>query len=328
VRSRRGLSSNSERAYRNDLAGFVRRLADAQGIYTPELPADDPWGRQKQQLARIDHRAFTDENLAFVFGQMVADGAATASRARMLSAIRGFCQWMVRSGHLELDPTLGFETPQPDKKLPVALTDGQLAAVVHAAARPRPTLRSHWAVRDVAMIGVLAGCGIRSAELTELRIKDIQRAEPHRIRVLGKGAKERIVPLSPEVLRAVDHYLADRSERAGAPVNSDSPVFVRPDGGPLNNRGLQRLVANWLAAAGVPAPPGEKAHLFRHTYGIGQVDRGTSLPELQLLMGHENVATTGTYLRVAAEGLHHTARATAVNSLVDRAFAVGIPVDD
>lgn len=67
----------------------------------------------------------------------------------------------------------------------------------------------------------------------------------------------------------------------------------------------------------VPAPPGEKAHLFRHTYGIAQIDRGTSLPELQALMGHENISTTSTYLRIAADGLHHTARATAVNALIE-----------
>jgi site-specific recombinase XerD len=90
---------------------------------------------------------------------------------------------------------------------------------------------------------------------------------------------------------------------------SDDHVFVRTNGAPLDNRSLQRLVANWLTAAGVPAPPGEKAHLFRHTYGIAQIDRGTTLPELQALMGHENISTTSTYLRVAADGLHHTARA-------------------
>lgn len=250
VRSRRGLSANTERGYRNDLAGFARRLADSQGLEEPELGEADPWARQNQQLARVDHLIFTDANLALVFGQMVGSGAASASRARMLSALRGFTQWLVTNGHLRVDPTLGFETPQPDKKLPVALTDDQFAAVVTAAASPERQRRSHWAARDVAIVGVLAGCGIRSEELTELRMKDVQRAEPQRIRVLGKGAKERVVPLSPEVLAGIDRYLAERTDRFADGSGPDSNVFVRTDRASLDNRALQRLVATGLLLPG------------------------------------------------------------------------------
>jgi site-specific recombinase XerD len=203
------LSTNTERAYRNDLASFVRRFADARGIAVSEVDPDDRWARQNRQLARVSHEVFTDENLRAVFAEMVNDGAASASRARMLSALRGFTQWLVTNGRLPVDPTLGFETPQADKKLPVALSDEQLAAVVTEAATPERRLRSHWAARDVAIVGVLAGCGIRSEELTSLRLKDVQRSEPHRVRVLGKGAKERVVPLSPEVLAGIDRYLTE-----------------------------------------------------------------------------------------------------------------------
>ena len=78
---------------------------------------------------------------------------------------------------------------------------------------------------------------------------------------------------------------------------------------------------NWLAAAAISPPPGEKAHLFRHTYAVAQIDHGTSIAELQTLMGHKNIATTSIYLRVAAEGLHHTSRATAVNQLIQSTLA-------
>ncbi len=316
VRSRRGLSANTEKAYRSDLASFVRRFADAHGLAEPPLDDSDPWGPQNQQLSRVDHTVFTDANLAFVFGQMVTNGAATSSRARMLSAVRSCTKWLVTNNYLDTDPTIGFETPQGDTKLPVALSDDQLAAVVKAAAHPEKRLHAHWATRDVAIIGVLAGCGIRSEELTGIRIKNLQRAEPHRIRVRGKGAKERVIPLSAEVLNATDRYLTQRQDQRLGGTDPDDYVFVRTNGRSLDNRALQHLTTNWLAAAGVPAPPGEKVHLFRHTYGIAQIDRGTSLPELQALMGHENIATTNTYLRVAADGLHHTARATAVNALI------------
>ena len=315
IRSRRGMSQNTERAYRNDLATFARRLI---GPAQPSVEAadNDPWGLQNRDIQRLSIDAFTDANLARVFGQMVDDGAATSSRARMLSTLRGFTRWLIVNGYLDTDPTLRFETPQPDRKLPVALNDDQLAAVVDAAAKPRERLRSHWPTRDLALLGILAGCGLRSEELTGLKIAALQRAEPHRIRVLGKGSKERVLPVSVEMLDAIDAYLAERTDADLGGTKPSDTLFVRRNGASLDNRSLQRLVTNWLAAAGIPPPPGEKAHLFRHTYGIAQIDRGTSLPELQSLMGHENIATTSTYLRVASDGLHHTARSTAVNELL------------
>lgn len=83
-------------------------------------------------------------------------------------------------------------------------------------------------------------------------------------------------------------------------------------------RFLTWLTRGLPTTAGVSPPPGEKAHLFRHTYAVGQIDRGTSVAELRVLLGHENIATTSQYLRLTADGLHHTARATAENELLTR----------
>ena len=172
--------------------------------------------------------------------------------------------------------------------------------------------------RDVALIGLLAGCGLRSAELTELRYSALHRVEPLRVTVEGKGSKQRTVPLSTEVVVAIDEYLHERTDIDPTRIKPATRVFVRRSGEALNNQALQLLVANWLGAAGVPPPPGEKAHLFRHTYAVGQIDRGTSIAELRALLGHENISTTSQYLRLTADGLHHTARATAVNELLTR----------
>ncbi len=285
-----------------------------------EIDADDRWGRQNQQIARISLEDLTDATLSGVFGQMIDEGAAESSRGRMLSSLRGLCRWLEQQGYLDSDPTRNFETPQTPDRLPVALSDEQLARVVQAAANPERRLHAHWASRDVAMIGVLAGCGIRSEELCGLRIEQVQRAEPHRLTVTGKGDKQRTLPLSTEVLAATDKYLEERTSFHEGGDNPEDFVFVRTNGRSLNNQALQHLIANWLAAAGISPPPGEKAHLFRHTYAVGQIDRGTSIAELQTLLGHKNIATTSIYLRVAAEGLHHTARATAVNALIQQAL--------
>lgn len=319
VRSRRGVSDSTERGYRSDLTKFASRLTGhaAEGVF------ETLQERQVATLNMISPTDLTDANLKSVFEQMIDDGKAPASRARLLSALRGLCKWLIRNGHLTVDPTIDFETPQSSRQLPVALTDDQLAAVFAAAAAPDERLRAHWPKRDLAIIGILAGCGLRSEELTSLEYSAIHRIEPYRVTVIGKGSKQRTVPLSTEVLGAIDSYLVERTDVDPSRIKPSAIVFVRRDGRALNNQALQLLVSNWLGAAGVPPPPGEKAHLFRHTYAVAQIDRGTSIAELRVLLGHENISTTSQYLRLTADGLHHTARATAVNELLGAHIATG-----
>ena len=318
VRARRGFSQQTERAYRNDLATFARTLANLEGRESVEVDEEDPWPKQNAQLRRIDLQDFSDQNLAAVFSELIEQGAASSSRGRLLSALRGFCGWLCKKQQLETDPTEGFETPQTPDRLPVAFNEQQLDSIIQAAAAPHKRLRAHWPKRDVAIIGLLAGCGLRSSELTDLTIAGLDRQDPMRVRVTGKGQKDRIIPLSPEVLGAIDKYLVERENKNLGGDKKTDFVFVRNNGTQLNNQALQSLVANWLGAAGVPIPEGEKAHAFRHTYAVSQLDHGTNPAELQTLLGHKNLATTSQYLRLAAEGLHHTARATAVNSLITK----------
>jgi len=316
VRARRGFSHQTERAYRNDLATFARVYADLEERELPKTDEDDPWAKQNQQLARISTKDLTDKNIAQVFTELIELDSASSSRGRLLSALRGFCGWLFKHGHINSDPTIDFETPQVEEKLPVAFNEQQLKNIFEVAATPDKRLRVHWPKRDIAIIGVLAGCGLRSSELTTLTIAGIDRQEPYRVRVTGKGNKDRVIPLSAEVLNAIDKYLEERKERKLGGEDKDSYLFVRTNGKQINNQALQNLVTNWLGAAAVPIPKGEKAHAFRHTYAVSQLDHGTNPAELQTLLGHKNLATTSQYLRLSAEGLHHTARATAVNNII------------
>ena len=190
---------------------------------------------------------------------MLDEAISPASRARLLSALRGFCKWLIRNQYISMDPTIDFETPQTARHLPVALTDKQLAAVMVAAADPDERLRAHWPARDVALVGVLAGCGLRSSELTTLTNSALHRVEPHRVTVEGKGSKQRTVPLSPEVLKAIDTYLSERTDIDPTRLKPKDIIFVRRNGEPLNNQALQLLVSNWLGAAGVPPPQGRRS---------------------------------------------------------------------
>lgn len=250
--------------------------------------------------------------------QLVAEGYASSTRARMLSAWRGFCRWAVQAGHLEADPTVGFETPAADERLPVAFSEDELARILQAAGTPDADCRVCWPVRDRALVAVLAGAGLRSAQTTGLSIGDVQGEPAPRLRVSGKAGKERIVPIAGEVLDVLECYLSDRQVRALGGTEADERLFVRTDGSALNGQALDYLVDRWLARAGVSLRSGEKAHAFRHTYALGQLDYGTTIAELQQLLGHADISTTAVYLRLAAAGLHDSARAAPITRLLSQ----------
>lgn len=316
ARSSRGLSTRSEAGYRTDVATFAKRVADLHQRPAGEVEPDGPNQVNRAHMARVTVADFNEANLLRVMSDLVAEGYRNASRARMLSALRGFCGWLVQHRHLDRDPTIGFETPSRQKGLPVALTAEQLSRVVESVTRPDPRSRVLWPSRDLAMLAVLAGCGVRASELIGIRVGDFQWEDPPRLRVTGKGNKTRSLPLSSEVLNVVDDYLTEREAGEG-PLRPDQFVFVRRRKlTSLTVTSLDYLVDLWLRGAGIAPPDQEKAHLFRHTYAVGVLDNGGTIAELQALLGHESISTTSIYLRMSADGLHHTAGSTPMHRLL------------
>ncbi|MFW2382152.1 MAG: tyrosine-type recombinase/integrase [Acidimicrobiales bacterium] len=316
ARSSRGLSARSEAGYRTDIGTFARRVADLHQRPIPAIDPDLPNAVNLGHMSRISVSDFTEDNLLRVMSDLVGEGYRNASRARMLSAMRGFCGWLVKNNHLDRDPTLGFETPSKEKGLPVALTTAELGRVMDAISSPPVKSRVLWPSRDLAMVAVLAGCGVRASELIGIRVGDFRWEDPPRLRVTGKGNKTRSLPLSSEVLNVVDDYLTER-EAAEGPLRPDGVVFLRTgEPRPFTVTSLDYVVELWLRGAGIAPPDQEKAHLFRHTYAVGVLDNGGTIAELQALLGHESIATTSIYLRMSAEGLHHTAGSTPMHRLL------------
>ncbi len=324
ARARRGLSPRSELAYRQDVAALARRIADAAGYPPAERP--DPATAEnlaKAQLARVTVEDLTVRNIEAVVSVLVAEKKAAATRARMLAAWRSFARWLVRAGHLAADPTLELQTPARDEVLPVAFSHAQLTRIVEAAATDDPDCSVAWPLRDLALVAVLAGAGLRASEVTSLRVAGLER-EPtspdprdvdYRLRVVGKRRKERVIPVGPEVAQAIDAYLAQRVQR-GLCCEPEDLLFIRTNGQALNTWALDYLVERWMRRAGVALRAGEKAHAFRHTYAVGQLSQGTSVAELQALLGHADLSTTGLYLRMSAAELQQAARAAPVLTLV------------
>jgi site-specific recombinase XerD len=331
--SRRGLSPNTERAYRQDLAALAARIADLLGYPDPGPPAADGPRAQpalnaatNRHLCRVLPRDLTADALKAVASVLVEEGKSPATRARMLSAWRGFSRWLVVTGSLPTDPTLAFETPVGSGRLPVAFTEEELLSVLEAASSEAdPGVRARWPLRDRALVAVLAGAGLRAAELCGLKVGDVERMVDtkrnalYRLHVTGKGSKDRVVPVAAEVVAAVDEYLRDRASRGLGGSDVEETLFVRTDGRHLNTQALDYLVDGWLRTAKVKSRPGEKAHAFRHTYALGQVDNGTSVAELRELLGHADLSTTGVYLRMAAAELQASAGAAPIARLLREA---------
>ncbi|HEV7887501.1 MAG TPA: tyrosine-type recombinase/integrase [Acidimicrobiales bacterium] len=307
----RGISAATEAAYRRDLTGWAWRIAEL-GNLGESHPA--PLGFQ-EELARLSLADLTADNVKRALASLAREAYAPASRSRMLAALRGFCGWLAQEGHLSADPTARLENPRPAERMPVAFLSSELEAIVVAVSEPDPKARPPRPRRDRAIVAVLAGAGLRASECAGLRVADVVReAEPY-LRVIGKGNKERRVPVAPEVVEAVDDYLDPADGERGEHAPTD-PLFVARAGRPYTRESLNYHVYRWLARAGVRKPEGEAAHAFRHTYAKGLVARGVPISSVQKLLGHASLNTTEVYLRMTGAELHEASRAAEVREFL------------
>jgi integrase/recombinase XerD len=223
--------------------------------------------------------------------------------------------------------------PKVSKGLPKPLTLEEANAIVAVAGELDERARRPWPDRDVAIAVTLLATGVRLSELSGARLGDIQRlgdtydpnvpgsSQGARLRVSGKGAKTRVVPLYPEAERVIDRYLLSRRRRLG-PVKGTDVLFVRSDATAFTSRALRRLADRWFARAGVPRPPGASVHALRHTFATLSLDGSANVLELQQLLGHTSLSTTQRYLAVVGSGLDDAVLAHPTRALA-RAAADG-----
>jgi integrase/recombinase XerD len=276
----RGLSPNTIAAYRRDLRRYARFLAR--------------WGI-------TDARDASDEAVsAFVveLGSSVHGPESrpyrSSSVARTLSAVRSFHRSLVRDGVAERDPTAATSRPRVPRGLPRPLSIDEVARLLDA-----PDAATPWGLRDRAILEVLYGSGLRISELVGLDVDELD-AEEGTVRVLGKGGKEREVPLGRFGREALTDYLV-RGRPALATSRSRSALFLNRRGERLTRQGCAHLLARHVRAAGIDRRV--TPHTLRHSFATHLLEGGADVRVVQELLGHASVATTQIYTLVTAEHL-------------------------
>lgn len=281
----RRAAANTLEAYGRDTADFLHFLNQHMGG-EPDVAA-------LATLRPADIRAF--------LAARSAAGAGNATRARQLASVRGFLRWLAQTHGQSAAALAGLRGPRLRPPVPRALSAPQAKDVaagvgaVHDPARAQsPAMQ---AARDVALFTLLYGCGLRLSEALGLSVQDAPRpGGTEALRVLGKGGKQRVVPVLPAVRQAVAEYLPWR-EGAGP----DEPLFIGARGARLDPAVAQKALREYRRLAGLPehATP----HALRHSFATHLLGGGADLRAIQELLGHASLSTTQRYTAVDAQGL-------------------------
>jgi integrase/recombinase XerC len=234
--------------------------------------------------------AVTKDIVRQYIGFLTTMKMAKRTTGRKLAALRRYFGWLARNQKISVDPTIGVRTPSDTGRLPKVLTNEQLGALLHTDDTDQPD----WKIaRDTAVIELLYGSGLRVSELCSLDVDSIN-VKQLAVSVMGKGGKERRVPVGEPSLVALKQWVALRTEVVAN--SSTVALFVNSRGTRLGTRDVRRIIdARSLA----PTHP----HALRHTYATHLLDNGADLRAVQELLGHADVATTQRYTHVSKERL-------------------------
>lgn len=182
-----------------------------------------------------------------------------------------------------------IDGPRKQPWVPKPLQPEDLLAVAESSSSPAPTTRDPWPERDEALFALLIAGGLRISEIINLEIGDCYLDDdPPRLRITGKGDKTRVVPIPPEAVTRLSTYLESRDDRTKR--HSEDKLLIRPDERPMTRSAADYAIRGWFRRAGRTPPRGALAHSFRHTYATMLIDNGASLPEVQQLLGHSDLA--------------------------------------
>jgi integrase/recombinase XerC len=290
LRLNRNASAHTSAAYESDLTQFFGFTAQSRGVAVEAL--------EPSHLDLGAIRAF--------MADLYRQGHARTSVARKLSALRAFGRYLRREGWIETDPAALAVGPKREQKIPAHLSIDEMSRLLEM-----PDVSTALGRRDRAILELFYASGLRLSELVGLDLEEVN-LRARMVRVMGKGAKERLVPFNSTTEDSIRTWLADRHSlrapdrgkpRAESPRNKTprEPLFVNFRGARLTGRSVQRLVARYVAACSTRF--GISPHALRHSFATHLLQRGADLRAIQELLGHVQLSTTQRYTHVNAAQL-------------------------
>jgi integrase/recombinase XerD len=231
---------------------------------------------------------------ARVFAFLAAKQGRSSSAARRVSSLKRFYQYCVREGVLRSDPTLKLDPPKRTPRFPKTLSEHDVEALLAA-----PDASAAMGVRDRAMLETLYATGLRVSELVALKLHAVN-LQAGVARVLGKGSKERLVPLGEEAVHWIERYLSEARTKLKGRRDPDA-LFITARGAGMTRQAFWHLIRRY----GARAMPGKRLspHVLRHAFATHLINHGADLRVVQMLLGHADISTTQIYTHVARERL-------------------------
>jgi integrase/recombinase XerD len=266
----KGYSHHTVAAYRNDLAQFLTYLA-GEGVFF--------W------------RDVEREHIQGYVLYLKQRGYASSTVGRKVAAVKSYFHFLVADGVLRDDPTAAVDSPAVDKHLPHPLSREEVARLLVEPARSNTAK----GLRDHALLELMYATGMRASEITHLEVDAVD-LEDGTVRCVGKGDKERLMPLYERAQEALHTYLESGRPRL-LRGRDETALFVNHRGHPLTRQGLWLIVKEYAAAVGIEHDV--TPHTLRHSFATHMLDGGAGLRELQQLLGHTNISSTQIYTKVS-----------------------------
>lgn len=270
----KGYSRNTIDAYRNDLFQFARFL-ERQGV--------GDWGQVTQ-----------DHLIAFIMDMRERE-YSSSTVARKVAAVRAFLGFLVSENVLSENPSANLDSPSVTKRLPRPISPEDIQRLLAAP----DTEKSPRGLRDKALLELLYATGMRVTEVVSLEVNDVNLASST-VRCLGKGAKERIIPIYPRARIALEEYL-EKGRQALIKDPEEKALFVNHRGHQLTRQGLWLIIKRYVKQVGISELV--TPHTLRHSFATHMLDGGADLRNVQKLLGHANISTTQVYTQVSSKHL-------------------------
>lgn len=276
------LSENSVEAYCHDVQLFLQYLDCRDGVHTVSTAIDDI------------HQDTIENFFAYLYDLNIG----ATSQARILSGLKSFWRYLTQEGLADKDPTILISSPTLGRHLPEVLTYEEIQMMIDSIDLSQPN--GH---RNKAMIEVMYGCGLRVSELTNLQISNIYRSDGF-LRIIGKGSKERLVPIGDSSLKILYQYIEGTRLHVNVKPKFTDTVFLNSRGTGLTRQMVFLIVKDLAEKNGITKTI--SPHTFRHSFATHLLEGGANLLAVQQMLGHSSVSTTEIYTHISDELLRDT----------------------